>query len=152
MLSPFLVSPLKTPYPLPLPLLSNPHTPTSWPCNSPTLGHRTFTGPRPSPPIDDRLAHPLLHMHLESWVQPCVFSDWWFSPREFWGLGLVHIVVLPMGRQNSSAPWVLSQTPSLGTLCSVQWIAVSIHFCICQAVAEHLKRQLYQASESRSRT
>jgi hypothetical protein len=34
----------------------------------------------------------------------------------------------------------------LGTLCSVQWMAVSIHFCICQTLAEPLRRQLYQAS------
>ena len=52
MLSPFLVSSLKIPY-HPLPLLPNPPTPTSWPWHSPILGHRTFTGPRASPPIDD---------------------------------------------------------------------------------------------------
>jgi hypothetical protein len=34
------------------------------------------------------------------------------------------------GLQASSAPWVLSLAPSLGTLCSVQWMTVSIHFCI----------------------
>jgi hypothetical protein len=48
-----------------------------------------------------------------------------------------------------SAPWVLSLSPSLGTLCSVQWIIVSIHFCICKALAEPLRRQLYQAPVSR---
>ena len=46
MLSPFLVSPLKSPYPLPLPLLTNPPTLTSWLWHSSTLGHRAFTGPR----------------------------------------------------------------------------------------------------------
>jgi hypothetical protein len=35
------------------------------------------------------------------------------------------------------------------TLCSVHWLAVSIHFCICQALAEPLKRQLYQAPVSK---
>jgi hypothetical protein len=54
-------------------LLPNPPTPTSWPWHSPILGHRTFTEPRVSPPIDDRLGHPLLHMHLEPWV-PHVFG------------------------------------------------------------------------------
>jgi hypothetical protein len=39
--------------------------------------------------------------------------------------------------------------PSLGTLCSVQWLAVSIHFCICQALAEPPRRQLYQAPVSK---
>ena len=65
MLSPFLVFPPEIPYPLP-PLLPNPPTPASWPWHSPILGHRTFTGPRASPPIDDLLGHPLLHMQLES--------------------------------------------------------------------------------------
>jgi hypothetical protein len=41
-----------------------------------------------------------------------------------------------MGLQTPSAPWVLFLAPSLGTLCSVEWMAVSIHFCICQALAE----------------
>jgi hypothetical protein len=44
MLSPFLVFPLKTPYPL-----TNPPIPTSWPWHSLILGHRAFTGPRASP-------------------------------------------------------------------------------------------------------
>jgi hypothetical protein len=37
----------------PLLLLINPPTPASWPWYSPILGHRTFTGPMASPPIDD---------------------------------------------------------------------------------------------------
>ena len=40
-----------------------------------------------------------------------------------------------MGLQSPSAPWILSLAPSLGTLCSVQWMTVSIHYCICQALA-----------------
>jgi hypothetical protein len=119
MLSPFLFSPLKIPYPLLLPLLCNPPTPTSWPRHSPILGHRTFTGPRASPPIDDWLGHPLLHMQLEPWVSLCIFFDWWFSPWELWGYWLVHIVVPPRGLQTPSAPWVLSLATSLGTLCSI---------------------------------
>ena len=54
-----------------------------------------------------------------------------------------------MGLQTPSASWILSLAPSLGTLCSVQWMAVSIHFCICQALAEPLRRQLYQAPVSK---
>ena len=111
-----------------------PPAPASWPWHSSILGHRTFTGPRPSPPIDDLLGHPLLHMQ-EPWVPPCVFFGWRFSPRELWGYWLVHIVVPPMGLQTPSAPWVLSLAPSLGTLCFIQWmVAESIHFCICQAL------------------
>jgi hypothetical protein len=131
---PFLVSPPKTPNLLPPP---NPPTPASWPWHSPTLGHRTFTGPRASPSIDGRLGHPLLHMQQEPWVLPCILFGWWFSPWKLWGYWLVHIVVPPMGLQiPSSAPWVLSLAPTLGTLCSVQWLDVSIHLCICQALAE----------------
>jgi hypothetical protein len=111
--------------------------------------HRTFTVPRASPPIDDQLGHALLHILLEPQVPPCVFFDWWFSSKELWGYWLVHIDVPPMGLQTSSAPWVLSLAPSLGTLCSIQWMIVSIHFCICQALVEALRRQLYQAPLSR---
>ena len=54
-----------------------------------------------------------------------------------------------MGLQTPSAPWVLSLAPSLGTLCSIQWMAVSIHFCICQALAEPLMKQVYQVPVSK---
>ena len=99
--------------------------------------------------LSSHQGHPLLHMQLEPWVPPCVLFGWWFSPWELWGYWLVHIVVPPMGLQTPSAPWVLSLAPSLGTLCSVQWMTVSIHFCICQALAEPLRRQLYQAPVSK---
>ena len=74
------------------------------------------------------------------------FFDWWFSPKELWGYWLVHIDVPPMGLQNPSAPWVLSLVPSLGTLCSIQWMILSIHFCIYQALAKPHRRQLYSGS------
>jgi hypothetical protein len=60
---------------------------------------------------------------------------------------LVHIVVPPMGLQATSIPLVLSLV-LLRTLCSVQWLAESIHLCICQALAEPLRRQLDQAPVS----
>jgi hypothetical protein len=147
MLSPFLVSPSKTPISSTLPLLTNPPTPTSRPWHSPILEHRAFTEPRASPLIDDQLGHPLLHMQLG--VLPCVLFGWWFSPWELWGYWLVRIVVSPMGLQTPSAPWVLSLAPPLGTLCSVQWLAESIHLCIFQALVEPLRRQLYQAPVSK---
>jgi hypothetical protein len=62
---------------------------------------------------------------------------------------LVHIVVPPMGMQTTLAPWVLRLGPSLGILCSVQWMAVSIHLCICEALTEPLRRQLYQTPLSK---
>jgi hypothetical protein len=112
-------------------------------------GHKAFTGPRDSPPIDVQLGHPQLHMQLEPWIPPCVLLGWWFSPWELWGCWLVHIAVPPMWLQTPSTPWVPSLAPSLGTLCSVLWMTVSIHFCICQVLAEPLKRQLYQALVSK---
>jgi hypothetical protein len=72
-----------------------------------------------------------------------VFLGCWFSPWELW---LVDIVVLFMGLQIPSSPPVCSLTPPLGTPWStVQWLAVSTHLCICQALAEPLRRHLYQA-------
>jgi hypothetical protein len=109
----------------------------------------TFTGPRVSPPTDDQLGHPLLYMQLEPRVPPSVFFGSWFNPRELGRYWLVHIAVPPMELQTPSAPWILSLDPSLGTLCSVQWMAVSIHFRIGQALAEPLRRQLYQAPVSK---
>jgi hypothetical protein len=61
------------------------------------LGHRAFTGPRASPPIDDQQSHPLIYIGLEPWVSPCVLFGWWFSPWELWGYWLVHIVIPPLG-------------------------------------------------------
>jgi hypothetical protein len=51
---------------------------------------------------------------------------------------LVHIVVPPMRLQTPSAPWVFPLAPPLEILCSAQWVAVSIHFCICQGLTELL--------------
>jgi hypothetical protein len=81
-------------------LLPNPPTPASWLWHSPILGHRTFTRPRASPPIDGRLGHSMLHMQLETGVPPCVFFDWWFSPKEIWGYWLVHIIDPAIGLQS----------------------------------------------------
>jgi hypothetical protein len=87
---PFPGFPPKGPYsipPPPHPPLWSPNPPTfaslSW--HSPTLGHRAFTGPRTSPPIDVRQVHSLLHMKLEPWVPTCVLFNWWFSPWELGG-------------------------------------------------------------------
>ena len=68
------------------------------------------------------------------------------SSGRYW---LVHIVVPPVGLQAPSAPSILSLSPPLGTLCSVQWLAESIHHCISQALEEPLRRQIYQAPVSK---
>jgi hypothetical protein len=124
----------------------------------PTHSHLTalafpYTGAwsphRPSPPIDAKERHPLLHMRLEPQVPPCVLFAWWFSPWELWEVWMVDIIVLPMGLQTPSTPSVLSLTPPLGSPCSVQWLAMSIGLCNCQPLAQALRRQLYQASVSK---
>jgi hypothetical protein len=56
--------------------------------------------------------------------------DWWSSPWELWRYWLVHIFVPPMGLQASSSPLVLFLSLPLGTLCSVQCLAESIHLCV----------------------
>ena len=61
---------------------------------------------------------------------------WWLNPWQLWGYWLVHIVVSPKGLQTPSSPCILSLAPSLGTLCSVQREAASIHLCICQALVK----------------
>ena len=148
MLCSFLVSPPENLYPiLPSPASMKVLThPLPFSRHSPTLGHLTPSGPRASPFTDVQQGHPLLHMQLEPWVTLCVLFGWWFSPRELCRYWLVHIVVLLMGLQTPSAPWVLPLAFPLGTLCSVQWMAVVIHFCICQALAEPPRRQLYHAT------
>ena len=88
-------------------------------------------------------------MWLEPWVLSCVFFGCWCSPWELWGYWLVHIVVPPMRLQTPSAPTILSLTPPLGTPCLVPWLAARIHLCICQVLAETLRRQLYKAPASK---
>ena len=119
MLFPFLVPSENPISSSPAPGYPNPPTPPSWPWHSPILEHIIFTRPRASPPIDERLGHPLLHLQVEPQVPPCVFFYWWFIPRELWGYWLVHIGVTPMVLQPPSATWVLFPAPLLGTLCSV---------------------------------
>jgi hypothetical protein len=74
-------------------------------------------------------------IHVYSFVYDLV-------PRSSEGSGWL-IVVLPMGLQAPSTPSVFSHT-LLGTLHSVQWLAVSIRLCICKVLAGPIRKQLYQ--------
>jgi hypothetical protein len=76
---------------------------------------------------------------MEPRVPLCILFGWWFSPWELWWFSLVHIVGPPMGLQTPSAPWVFPLASALGIPCSVQWLAVSIYLCICQALAKPLR-------------
>ena len=57
---------------------------------------------------------------------------------------MVDFIVLPMGLQTPFAPSALTVTPPLWTMSSVQWLPMKICICICQALAEPLRRQLYR--------
>ena len=59
---------------------------------------------------DGQLGHFPIHMQLETRAQ-----GW------YW---IVHIVVPPIGLQITLAPWVLSVTPPLGALQSIQYLSV----------------------------
>ena len=107
-----------------LPPLLSPPIPTSWPWCSPVLRHIKFAIPRG-------------------------LSSQCSQRHKLWGYWLVHIVVLPIGLQTPSAPWVLSLAALLGAPCSIQQMTVSIHFCICQTLASPHKRQLYQGPFSK---
>jgi hypothetical protein len=69
----------KSPIHTPPALLPNPPTSTFWPWHSPVLGHMIFPIPRVSPPIDGRLGHPLLHMHLETHICWVLVSSYYWS-------------------------------------------------------------------------
>jgi hypothetical protein len=88
-------------------------------------------------------------MQLEPWVPPCVLFGCGLDPGSSGEGGgrycLFNIVVPPMGLQAPSTPLALSLAPPLGTLYLVQWLTEGIHLCICQALADPLRRQLHQA-------
>ena len=92
---------------------------------------------------------PLLHMHLGPCVSPCELTGWCFSPWELWWVWIVDNFVLPMGMQTLSAPSVLSLAPSLGSPCSVRWLAESILLCIGMALAASLRRHPYHVPASK---
>ena len=123
--------------------VTNPSTPASLFWYSPRLGQWAFTRPRASSHCCSTRSFSATYA-MEVLSPYCVLCGWWFSPWELWAYWFLHIDVPPVGLQTSSAPSVLSLAPPLGILCSVQWIAVSPHFCISQALVEPLRRQLYQ--------
>ena len=72
-LSLFLVSPPKIPYLLPPPPAPKPSHSHSQSWHSPILGHRTFTGPRASPPLMTNQAI-LIYIYRQSHMSQNVFS------------------------------------------------------------------------------
>jgi hypothetical protein len=108
-------------YPPPAPL-PNPPTPASWPRHSRVLGHMIFQDQGP------------LLLLMADWPSSATYAtrDTALGSGKYW---LVHIVVPRIGVQPPLAPWVLSLAPPMGVPCSIQWMTVSIHLYICQAMA-----------------
>jgi hypothetical protein len=93
----------KVPHTLPpLPYTTNP---IFWPWCSPVWGILSLHVQWASLSSDGRLGHLLIHTQLE------------LRAPGYW---LVNNVVAPTGLQISLAPWILSLTPPLGALCSIQ--------------------------------
>ena len=66
----------------------------------------------------------------------------------FYGEGPVECIDKGMRRSSQEHclfPQILLLSPTLGFSFSVQWLAVSSYICIGQALAELLRRQVYQA-------
>ena len=147
MLSPFLVALPKRPYPISLPMLTNPPTP-------PTLAVLLF-------PYTGALSL-LRAKGLSSLWCPIMASSTTYAAGamchficnlllavyNIWveEYGLFHIVFPPMVLQAPSATFVLSIAAPLGT---VQWLAEITHLCICQELAEPMRRLLDQPPASK---
>ena len=65
------------------------------------------------------------------------------------GSGLLTLLLPPWGCKPPQLLQSLLQLLHRGTLRSVQWLAASFHLCICQALADSLRRQPYQVSISK---
>jgi hypothetical protein len=72
-----------------------------------------------------------------------------FVPRSFGGGGVLvgWYCCSSYGVANLFSSF--SSNSCMGNLCSIQWFTVSICLCTCQALAEPLRRQLYQAPVSK---
>jgi hypothetical protein len=107
----------------------------------------------PSFPSANILSHSPLHCFCQAAPTPtyphlphCPGIPLYFGVKPLQDQGLP----LPlMPDKTPSSPSVLHLTPPFGSLCSVDSLAVSIHICISQDLAEPLRRQLYQAPVSK---
>jgi len=110
----------------------------------PTLGGPALAGPRASPPIGAQQGHPLL---ICSWshesANVCSLGSGLVPGNSGW-----LVLLFLLGLLVPSVPSILLLTPPTGTPFSVQWFIADIRLCICHALAEPLRRQLYQAPDS----
>ena len=85
------------------------------------------------------------------WGDPVTKEHTWYVLTEKWILAqkfripkiqFTDPMKLKKKEDQSMRASVLSLTPPLGTLCSVQWLAASIGHCTCQALAKPLRRAI----------
>jgi hypothetical protein len=86
-------------------LFPYPPTPTSWPWHSPVLGHIKFVR--------------LRGLSSQWWPSRPSYARYAARYTSSGGYWLVHTVVLPIGLQTPSAPWVLSLALPMGAMCSI---------------------------------
>ena len=89
-------------------------------------------------------APPPTHLHLPHC--PSIPLQWGIKPSQDLGPPLPL-----MPDKTLSVSSVFPLAAPLESLCSVQWLAVSIHICITQHLAEPLRRQLHQVPVSKHR-
>jgi hypothetical protein len=153
MLSPFLVSPLGTPYLIPSPSVSMsmlPHLPThsclltlAFPYTGTSNLHSTKGLPSHWCPT-----RPSSATYVTGAMGPSMCIIWLVVPESSGGLISLYCC-FSYGVENSFNSFSTFSNSSNGAPCSVQWLAASIHLCIWQALAELLSYiRLLSASAS----
>jgi hypothetical protein len=104
-----------------------------------------YPGASMEPSWDQEPFLPLMHdkailCYMCSWSHVCSLDDG-LVLGSFWGTGWLILLFFLWGWN----PLQLQSFLYWGTPCSVQWLAVSIHLCICKALAGSLRRQSHQA-------
>jgi hypothetical protein len=148
MFSPFHVSPSEIPYLIlfsPASMKVLPHPPN--PSSLPSLAF-PYTGASKHLQTQGTLLplmYKAIHCHICGWshrplhVYSLVGGPAW---GELWGESdLLKVLLLLWGCKTPQLFQSLLQLPHQGPSRSVQWLAVSICLCICQALAEPLRRQ-----------
>jgi hypothetical protein len=158
MFSPFQVSPSETPYPIPHAPAYEGATLPIYPLPSSCPGiplHWAIKHPQAQGPLLPLMSNKAILCYICNWSHASLHVYSLFggpNPGSSCGVGRgwsVDTDAPSMGLQTSSAPLVPSPTPPSGTPLSVQWLAASICLCICQALADPLRRQPYQAPVSK---
>jgi len=89
--------------------------------------------------------HPVrLHMQLDPLVASLVLFGSWFNLESSGTSGWLILLFFPPVANPFSSVSPFSNF-WMGTSFSIQWLAASSCLCICQALAEPLRRKLYQA-------